>query len=230
VNAEREIINFYHVDKVYPPNQTALRGIDFKVNRGEFIFIAGASGAGKSTLLKLLFAQERASRGQVVVGGRNLTTISRQGIARLRRSVGVIFQDYKLLMTRPVIDNVAFTLEVLGVRKRERQQLAFKMLAAVGLKEKVNAFPATLSGGEQQRVAIARALVNRPQLILADEPTGNLDPDMTSAVFNLLLEASRCGSTILVASHNLQLIEELNKRTLVLDRGRLIGDFSNPRG
>ncbi len=230
MNAEREIINFYHVDKVYPPNQTALRGIDFKVNRGEFIFIAGASGAGKSTLLKLLFAQERASRGQVVVGGRNLTTISRQGIARLRRSVGVIFQDYKLLMTRPVIDNVAFTLEVLGVRKRERQQLAFKMLAAVGLKEKVNAFPATLSGGEQQRVAIARALVNRPQLILADEPTGNLDPDMTSAVFNLLLEASRCGSTILVASHNLQLIEELNKRTLVLDRGRLIGDFSNPRG
>jgi cell division transport system ATP-binding protein len=144
--------------------------------------------------------------------------------------VGVIFQDYKLLSTRTVLDNVAFTLEVLGVRKKERQQLAFKMLSAVGLKDRVNALPVMLSGGEQQRVAIARALVNRPQLILADEPTGNLDPDMTSAVFNLLLEANRCGSTILVASHNLPLIEELNKRTLVLDRGRIIGDFSNPRG
>ncbi len=225
-----DIITFYHVDKVYPPNQTALRDIDFRVQPGEFIFIAGASGAGKSTLLKMLFAQERATRGQVVVGGRNLTSISREGVARLRRSVGVIFQDYKLLMTRSVLENVAFALEVLGVKKRERLQAAFRMLAAVGLKDKINNMPATLSGGEQQRVSIARALVNRPKLILADEPTGNLDPDMTSAVFNLLLEANRCGSTILVATHNLPLIEELNRRTLVLDKGRLIGDFASPRG
>ena len=170
------------------------------------------------------------TRGQVVVGGRNLTSISREGTARLRRSVGVIFQDYKLLMTRSVLENVAFALEVLGVKKRERLQAAFRMLAAVGLKDKINSMPATLSGGEQQRVSIARALVNRPKLILADEPTGNLDPDMTSAVFNLLLEANRCGSTILVATHNLPLIEELNRRTLVLDKGRLIGDFASPRG
>jgi cell division transport system ATP-binding protein len=226
----KEIINLFHVDKVYLPNQTALRDIDVKIKRGEFVFIAGASGAGKSTLLKLLFAEEQATRGQVIVGGRNLVTINREQVARLRRNVGVIFQDYKLLQTRTVIENVAFALEVIGVRKRERLQLAFNMLSAVGLKEKVNSLPRMLSGGEQQRVSIARALINRPQLILADEPTGNLDPDMTIAVFNLLLEANRSGATILVASHNLALIEEMNRRTLVLDRGRLIGDFLRPKG
>ncbi len=226
----KDFITLFHVDKIYPPNQTALRDIDVRIRKGEFIFIAGASGAGKSTLLKLLFAEEEATRGQVVVGGRNLVTINREQVARLRRSVGVIFQDYKLLHTRPVIENVAYALEVIGVEKRERLQLAYKMLAALGLKERVNSLPRTLSGGEQQRVAIARALINRPQIILADEPTGNLDPDMTIAVFNLLLEANRCGATVLIASHNLPLIEELNKRTLVLDRGRLIGDFARPRG
>lgn len=226
----RDMINLYHVDKVYPPNQTALRDIDVSINRGEFVFVAGASGAGKSTLLKLLFAEERATRGQVLVGGRNLVTISRAQKAALRRNVGVIFQDYKLLETRSVLENVAFALEVIGVKKRERFQLAFKMLSAVGLKERIHALPPTLSGGEQQRVSIARALINRPQLILADEPTGNLDPDMTIAVFNLLLEANRCGATVIVASHNLTLIEEINKRTLVLDRGRLIGDFEHPKG
>jgi len=226
----KDFIGFYHVDKVYLPNQTALRDIDVRIKRGEFVFIAGASGAGKSTLLKLLFAEEESTRGQVTVGGRNLTAISREQVARLRRSVGVIFQDYKLLQTRTVLDNVAFALEVIGVQKRERQQLAFKLLSALGLKERVNSFPRMLSGGEQQRVSIARALINRPQLILADEPTGNLDPDMTIAVFNLLLEANRCGATVLVASHNLALIEEMNRRTLVLDRGRLIGDFLRPRG
>ena len=225
----REFITLYHVDKVYPPNQSALRDIDLRIRKGEFIFIAGASGAGKSTLLKLLFGEERATRGNVVVGGRNLVAVSKPQIATLRRSVGVIFQDYKLLQTRTVLDNVAFTLEVIGVRKRERHDIAYKMLSAVGLRDRADALPQMLSGGEQQRVSIARALINRPQLILADEPTGNLDPDMTVAVFNLLLEANRCGATVLVASHNLALIEEMNKRTLVLDRGRLIGDFAKPR-
>lgn len=227
---DNEVISFYHVDKVYPPHQTALRDIDFKVRKGEFIFIAGASGAGKSSLLKLLFADERASRGQVIVHGRNLTIISPEGISQFRRQVGVIFQDYKLLPTRSVLENVAFALEVIGIPRRERLQLAFAMLTAVGLKERIHAFPPTLSGGEQQRVAVARALVNKPQLILADEPTGNLDPDMTVAIFNLLLEANHCGATVFVASHNLPLIEEMNQRTLVLDRGKLIGDFVRPGG
>ena len=224
------MVRLHHVDMVYPPNQMALRNVDVTVRRGEFVFIAGASGAGKSTLLKLIFAEERASRGEVAVDDHDLVRASRYEVAELRRHVGVIFQDYKLLPTRTVLENVAFTLEVIGVRKRERFQLAYKMLNAVGLKDRIHALPPTLSGGEQQRVAIARALVNRPRLILADEPTGNLDPDMTHAVFALLLEANRCGATVIIASHNLGLIEALNKRTLVLDRGKLIGDFDTPNG
>lgn len=230
VESSGDIITFHHVDKIYPPNQAALRGVDIRVKRGEFVFVAGSSGAGKSTLLKLLFAEERASRGQVTVAGRNLVAIPREQIPLYRRSIGVIFQDYKLLPTRTVLENVAFSLEVLGARKKERNQLAQALLEAVGLKERLNASPLTLSGGEQQRVAIARALINKPQIILADEPTGNLDPDMAAAIFNLLLEANRCGATLIVASHNLALIEELNKRTLVLDKGRVIGDFAHPRG
>lgn len=226
----QEIVSFYHVDKVYPPKQTALRDIDFTVKKGEFVFLAGASGAGKSTLLKLLFAQEFATRGSVIVGGRNLSSIGRDSISLLRRSVGVIFQDYKLLPTRSVLENVAFALEVVGVRKRERLQLAFKMLSAVGLKDRVHALPLTLSGGEQQRVSIARALINRPHLILADEPTGNLDPDMSNKVFQLLLEANRLGATVIVASHDLNLIERINRRTIVLEQGKIIGDFEHPGG
>lgn len=228
--ATPQIVQFSHVDKIYPPKQVALRDLDFAVEEGEFLFIAGASGAGKSTLLKLIFAAERPSRGQVVVGGRNITTLSQGEVASLRRSVGVIFQDYKLLPTRSVLENVAFALEVIGVTKEARLDLSKQMLEALGLKDRLHVPPQTLSGGEQQRVSIARALVNRPKLILADEPTGNLDPDMTAAVFNLLLEANRCGSTVLIASHNLTLIEEINRRTLVLEKGKLIGDFSRPRG
>jgi cell division transport system ATP-binding protein len=225
----KEIVSLSHVDKVYIPKQTALRDINLKIDSGEFVFFTGSSGAGKSTLLKLLFAEERPSRGQVIVAGRNLNSINRRQIALLRRLVGVIFQDYRLLMTRTVLENVAFALEVVGISRRERHQLAFKMLAAVGLKERVHAMPAMLSGGEQQRVAIARALVNRPHLILADEPTGNLDPDLTRSIFNLLIEASECGSTVIVASHNLDLIKELNRRTVVLDKGKIIGDFAHAR-
>lgn len=224
----REAVSLSHVEKRYPPDQFALRGIDLKIDRGEFVFLAGASGAGKSTFLKLLFGQESATSGQVLVEGRNLAHLNRDHVAGLRRRIGVIFQDYKLLPSRTVLDNVAFTLESLGVRKKERQQMAFKMLCAVGLKEKVNAMPQTLSGGEQQRVSVARALVNKPSLILADEPTGNLDPEMTQAVFDLLIEANRLGTTVLVASHNLALIEEMNRRTIVLDHGKIVGDFSAP--
>lgn len=225
-----EYINLTHVEKVFFPKQTALRDVDVSIGKGEFVFVAGASGAGKSTLLRLLFAEERATLGNVLVGGKNLSLLSRPQISRFRRSVGVIFQDYRLLQSRTILENVSFALEVVGIRKRQREQLAYTMLAAVGLKERVNAMPATLSGGEQQRVAIARALVVRPQLILADEPTGNLDPDLTRAIFELLLEANKLGATVIVASHNLPLIEEFNRRTLVFDKGRLVGDFSAPRG
>ncbi|MBX7145007.1 MAG: cell division ATP-binding protein FtsE [Oligoflexia bacterium] len=224
------MIHLHNVYKIYPPDQTAVKGLDLSVKEGDFIFIAGASGAGKSTLLKLLFAAEDASKGEVVVGGRNLRSIDRDGIAMLRRDMGVIFQDYKLLPRRSVVENVAFGLEVLGVQEDERRRLALRLLKSIGLEDRAEALPMTLSGGEQQRVAIARALIHKPKIILADEPTGNLDPDMSRVVFDLLLEANAAGVTVLVASHNLSIIEELNLRTVVLDRGRIIGDFHSPRG
>jgi cell division transport system ATP-binding protein len=224
------MIHLHGVSKLYPPDQAALRGLDMKVADGEFIFVAGASGAGKSTLLKLLFGAEKCSSGEVLVGQRNLSSISKDGVAELRRDIGVIFQDYKLLPRRSVLDNVAYGLEVLGVGIRERRRLAMLLLHAMGLQDRADAYPVTLSGGEQQRVAVARALIRKPKLILADEPTGNLDQEMSRRVFDLLLEANAAGVTVVVATHNLSIIEELNKRTLVLDRGRMIGDFAHARG
>ncbi len=221
------MIHLHAVSKTYPPEQMALRGVDLKVQQGEFIFVAGASGAGKSSLLKLLFGAERSSTGEVLIGGRNMASVSADGIAKLRREIGVIFQDYKLLPRRTVLDNVAYGLEVLGVEARERNRLALLLLHAMGLQDRAEAYPVTLSGGEQQRVAVARALVRKPRLILADEPTGNLDQEMSRRVFDLLLEANSAGVTVVVATHNLSVIEQLNKRTVVLDRGKIIGDFAH---
>ena len=181
------MIHLHNVSKCYPPDQAAIKGLDLKVEQGEFLFVAGASGAGKSTLLRLLFGAEKASTGEVLVGGRNLASIGRDGVAALRREVGVVFQDYKLLPRRSVLDNVAYGLEVLGVAARERKRLALLLLHAMGLQDRSEAYPITLSGGEQQRVAIARALIRKPRMILADEPTGNLDNDMSRRVFDLLL-------------------------------------------
>ncbi len=224
------MIHLHGVSKIYPPDQAALRGIDLQVSEGDFLFVAGASGAGKSTLLKLLFGAESCSNGEVLVGQRNLSSVRREGIAALRREIGVIFQDYKLLPRRSVLDNVAYGLEVLGVAVRERRRLAMLLLHAMGLQDRAEAYPVTLSGGEQQRVAVARALIRKPRLILADEPTGNLDQEMSRRVFDLLLEANAAGVTVVVATHNLSIIEELNRRTVVLDRGRMIGDFSRASG
>ena len=223
------MIRLQNLEKRYPPDQAALKNINLTVNPGEFLFIAGASGAGKSTLLRILFGGERASSGQALVAGRNLNTLDRAGVAGLRREIGVVFQDYKLLARRNVVDNVAFGLEVRGVAERDRRAAALSMLRALGLEDRADALPQTLSGGEQQRVALARALLHRPRILLADEPTGNLDAYMSNIVFELLLEANAAGVTVVVASHNLSVIEELNLRTLVLDRGKMIGDFEKPR-
>lgn len=224
------MISLHNVHKVYAPDQSALKNVDLKVYPGEFVFIAGASGAGKTTLFRLLYGAERASSGQVVVGGRNLLSVPERDVALLRREIGVVFQDYKLLPQRTVIDNVTFGLEVRGIRTRERRALGLKLLHAVGLENKAGAMPLTLSGGEQQRVSIARALIHKPRLLLADEPTGNLDPDMSKIVFELFLEANAAGVTVIVATHDLSVIEDLNLRTVVLDGGRIIGDFERPRG
>lgn len=224
------MITLSAVTKTYPPDQVALKNIDFKVREKEFVFIAGASGAGKSTLLRMVYGDERASSGQVVVAGRNLASVPRDSIAYLRREIGVIFQDYKLLPRRTVIDNVAYALEVQGVKPRERRERALKLLRALDLDSRADSWPLTLSGGEQQRVSIARALVHQPRILLADEPTGNLDPDMSATIFDLLLEANGIGMTVIIATHNLGIIEELNKRTVILDRGKVIGDFDRPQG
>lgn len=224
------MLRLHSVHKIYPPEQSALKNIDLKVKEGDFLFIAGASGAGKSTLLKLLFGAEKASSGQVIVGGRNLHAVDKKNIALLRREIGVIFQDYKLLPRRSVIDNVTYGLEVQGVPRQDRYELARRLLKTMELADRESSLPQTLSGGEQQRVSVARALIHGPRLILADEPTGNLDPDMAKTVFDLLLEANAAGVTVVVATHDLSIIEELNLRTVVLDRGKIIGDFERPRG
>ncbi|RIL05944.1 MAG: cell division ATP-binding protein FtsE [Proteobacteria bacterium] len=224
------MITLSAVTKTYPPDQVALKNIDFKVREKEFVFIAGASGAGKSTLLRMVYGAESASSGQVVVAGRNLSSVPRDSIAYLRREIGVIFQDYKLLPRRTVVDNVAYALEVQGVKPRERRERALKLLRALDLDSRADSWPLTLSGGEQQRVSIARALVHQPRILLADEPTGNLDPDMSATIFDLLLEANGIGMTVIIATHNLGIIEELNKRTVILDRGKVIGDFDRPQG
>lgn len=223
------MIHLKGVSKVYPPNQAALRGIDLDIAKGEFVFIAGASGAGKSTLLKMLFAGDKSSSGKVSVNGVDLSTLTISGIEEIRRKIGVVFQDYRLLPRRTVLDNVAFSLEVMGVSKAERCRIAMRLLRSMGLEERASAFPATLSGGEQQRVAVARALIRRPTMILADEPTGNLDQEMSRLVFQSLLEANASGVTVVVATHNLSIIEALKKRVVVLDRGRIITDFSGAR-
>lgn len=224
------MITLHGVRKLYPPDQVALQGVDLVVKPGEFLFIAGASGAGKSTLLKMFYGAEFATSGQVVIAGRNLSNAHADTISELRREIGIVFQDYKLLPRRTIIDNVAFGLEVQGVSASERRRLAARLLEAIGLADRALAYPRMLSGGEQQRVALARALIHRPKLILADEPTGNLDQDMSNIVINLLLEANAAGVTVIVATHNLSIIEELNQRTIVLDRGKIIGDFDAPQG
>ena len=219
------MIELRNVQKIYPPDQAALQQVNLHIREGEFVFIAGASGAGKSTLLKLILGAEFASDGEVTILSKNMRAVSRNEIAALRRDIGVVFQDYKLLSKRTVLENVALALEIRKVPASERGRLAARLLRMVGLEDRADDFPQMLSGGEQQRVAVARALIHKPRLILADEPTGNLDVNMTRAVFDVLLEANRAGVTVVVASHDLSIIEELSKRTVVLDRGRIIGDF-----
>ena len=220
------MIRCKQIVKKYPPKHEALRGINFEVEPGEFVFVVGASGAGKSTLLRLLFGAESISDGQLVVAGRNLRFLSPGAISEHRKEIGFIFQDYKLLSRRTVIENIAFSLEVRGISKEARQKQALHLLDVIGLKDRAHSLPATLSGGEQQRVAVARALITKPKILLADEPTGNLDPEMSKVVVDLIQEANKLGTTVIFATHNLGLIDELNKRTMVLDNGKIIGDFA----
>jgi cell division transport system ATP-binding protein len=216
------MIQAFHVTKQYDRESQALSDVTLQIERGEFCFLTGPSGAGKTTFLKLVFREELPSQGQILVGGRNITAIPARQIPELRRSIGVVFQDFKLLKRKTILENVAFVLRILGVPAKEQKRRAFAALKSVGLHHKMHAYPLQLSGGEQQRVAIARALINEPILLLADEPTGNLDPDMAQEIMSLFQEVNSRGTTVLVATHDREMIQRMGKRVISLDRGRLM--------
>ncbi len=225
------MIEFEQVSKRYDSEHTALKQVNFTLSRGEMAFLTGHSGAGKSTLLKLIMLMERPSAGNVVVGGQLLNTMPRRQIPYIRRHIGVVFQNHQLLFDRTVFDNVAMPLEVMGVSAGDIGRRVRAALDKVGLlnKEKMN--PIQLSGGEQQRIGIARAVVNKPPVLLADEPTGNLDPDLSADIMHLFEQFSQVGVTVLVASHDIALIEAMGRRTLTLDHGYLAtGGSPTPGG
>ena len=218
------MIQLRHVKKVYPGDPPVLENISLKVDKGEFIWLTGPSGAGKSTLLRLLFCAEQPTSGQILIGGRNIGKLGQAAIPYLRRNIGIVFQDFKLLENRTVLENVGYALEVLGASDTEIRERARKRLDQVGLAHKCASLPRRLSGGEQQRVAIARALVNEPTILLADEPTGNLDPSLTDSILQLLFDANARGTTVVVATHDRGLLQRWHRRTVGLEHGKLVFD------
>jgi len=216
------VIEARHLSKLYSRGLYALHELNLTVSKGEFVFLTGPSGAGKSTFLRLLLVQEKPSEGEISVNGHNLAALSRRDIQEYRRGIGFIFQDFKLIPSRTVFENIAFVSQVLGVPPAQQKRKAFQVLKWVGLQHRMNAYPHDLSGGEQQRIAIARALASDPMLLLADEPTGNLDPDLSLEIMNLLREINAGGTTVLVATHDRELIRLVGRRTITLDQGRVV--------
>ncbi len=218
------LIEMNGVDKKYRRSTTALRDINVKVNQGEFVYIVGPSGAGKSTFIKLLYREEKATAGIIKVGKFDLNKLRRRDIPMLRRSIGVVFQDYKLLPKKTVFENVAYAMQVIGEKPRDIKKRVPEVLDLVGLKHKMRSFPHQLSGGEQQRVAIARAIVNNPKVLIADEPTGNLDPEISWEIMQLLERINLQGTTILMATHNKQIVDTLRHRVIAIENGRIVRD------
>ena len=213
------MIQLHNVCMSYQREQAALSDINLRIPKGDFVFLTGQSGAGKSTLLRLLYAGLMPTRGQVLIDGQNVTRFSPRQIPYLRRSIGVVFQDFKLLPYRTVLENVAITLEVLGWSKKDIGKKVYHVLKQMGLEQKINSIPIRLSGGEQQRVALARALVNDPKILLADEPTGNLDDENKEQIVSIFKEANIRGTTVVVATHDRRLINNSHRRVIVLDKG-----------
>jgi cell division transport system ATP-binding protein len=218
----------FHVSKSYVAGTYALRDVSLEFRRGEFVFLTGPSGAGKTSLLRLVFAAERPSDGQIVVLGRNASRLSPRSVPELRRRIGVVFQDFKLLARRTVEENVALALDVVGTPRRAARTRVFEMLKQVGLQHRRYQSPLSLSGGEQQRVAIARALINEPDILLADEPTGNLDPDLTLEIMDLIADTATRGTTVIVATHDQTILGRYRKRSVRLEGGRVTEDRAAP--
>ena len=216
------MIEAHHVSKAYSRGVYALRDLSLRIDKGEFVFLTGPSGAGKSTLLRLLLRQDVPTEGQLVVGGRNLAELKPRQVQSYRRSLGFVFQDFKLLPAKTVLENVAFVPRVLGMAMSQQQRRTFQVLKWVGLQHRMAAYPMELSGGEQQRIAIARALVNDPTIIIADEPTGNLDPDLSLEIMNLFREINARGTTVVVATHDRELIRRVGRRSVTLDHGHIV--------
>lgn len=220
-----ELIRIKDVSKQYRNGVTAIYDLNLKIKKGDFVFIIGGTGSGKSTLIKMLYREEKPTKGEIIVGGLNVAKLRNGRVYKLRRKLGIVFQDYRLLPKSTVYENVAFALEVIGAKKDEINQKVLRALELVGLKGKVRNYPDQLSGGEQQRVAIARAIVNEPKILLCDEPTGNLDPEMSMEIMKVLEEINQTlGTTIVMATHDKDIVNKMNRRVVILKEGRLVKD------
>jgi len=220
-----ELIRVKGLEKKYKTGVTAIYDLDLKVKKGDFVFVIGQSGSGKSTLIKMLYREEKPSKGSINIGGIDVAKLRNRKVYKLRRKLGIVFQDFKLLPRLTVYENVAFALEMLGLPNKEIRQKTLKALELVGLKTKVKNYPNQLSGGEQQRVAIARAIVNGPKLLLCDEPTGNLDPDTSWEIMKVLEEINNLGTTVIMATHDKEMVNRMKKRVIVIEGGKLKKDY-----
>ena len=218
------MINFYNVSKLYPNGAKALNDISLTIQKGEFIFLVGPSGAGKTSLIKIIFREELPTRGQALFNGKNIARLKGREISYLRRKIGMVFQDFRLLPQKSVFENVAFAMEVIGASKKEIKNRVPLVLESVGLLDKKGVLPSELSGGEQQRVCIARAIVNRPAVMIADEPTGNLDPDTAWDLMKLLEEINRTGTTVIMATHAREIVDTMKKRVVAMSDGKVARD------
>lgn len=220
-----DLIRTKDLVKTYKTGTTAVAGVNLKIKKGEFCFIIGASGSGKSTLMKMLYREEKPTGGEIIIGGINVGKLRNGNVYKIRRKIGIVFQDYKLLEKLNVYENVAFAVEILGEKKDEVRRKALEAIELVGLKHKLKSLPSQLSGGEQQRVAIARAIVNGPKLLLCDEPTGNLDPDTSMEIVKVLEDINSLGTTVIMATHDREIVNKLKKRVIAIDNGKVAKDF-----
>ena len=218
------MIRFYNISKSYPKSGLALNRVNLHIKPGEFVSIVGQSGTGKTTMVKTMIGEERVDEGKIVIGGWDITNISQREIPVLRRQIGVIFQDFKLLPKKTLFENVAFAMQVCGGRMSKIQKIVPHVMKIVGLDQKIDRYPQEISGGEQQRTAIARALVHRPKILLADEPTGNLDSLNANEIIELLLRINKFGTTVILVTHNREIVNRLKRRVITIDHGEIVGD------